>query len=966
MKTSIFQRNFDNVLDALRFAAKHTVEGIVVYPPNRASSPTFSHHVEYRELLELAVDRAKRLSKKLQSLERPASQQLVVILHFDNVLDTIEWYWAVLLCGGVPAITSPSMLSHEDEDRKRHLAHLKTIFGNPICFTRRSLMLPFLGQEEPANISTHAVEDLLIDSSTPTTNGVALATGPGPRSSDIAALMLTSGSSGNAKAVPITHQQILAACVGKAQSAKLKFPDSPFLSWVQMDHVANLVHCHLFAIISGVSQIHVQATDALSDPVQFLNLLSRHHVSRTFAPNFFLAKLRRVLELGKTEDLDQDLNLEALYLDTGGEANVLETCIALQCLLEQYGAPKDVISPSFGMTETCAGCIFNNQCPTYDTSNNSNFACLGDPMPGLSMRITKLEPSKDRYPPEACPWEQGHLELTGMAVFRGYFGNPAATAEAFTADGWFRTGDLAYLDDCGKLHLSGRTKELVNINGVKYLPIELDSALEQAQIPGAVPSFFCCFSTRDETMSTEEVVVLYLASFRPDDDKARFDTQSDIIRVVSLRTRSRPRVVPLRAEQFQKSSLGKLPRAKLKTAYDTGFFSGQQSENSEAIRRYRRETHGPPADQKETIILDIIRQQLELNHDDDLMATDSIFTFGATSMDFMTIKSRINSTNGLALAQPLELIDLLNNPTARGIASRIRTMTLEPHQYDPIVVLQPNGSKTPLWIVHPGVGEVLVFVALARYFSDRPVYAFRAKGFNRSERSFGSLDELVDTYHASIKKHQSSGPYAIAGYSFGGMVAFEVAKVLEAGGNEVRLCAPFNLPPHIKWRMRELVWDECVMHLFYFVELMEEETIYRHKKEICRISQSGPDGQLDAIRYLKLHCDQFRWVELGLSEEDYLHWVNIASGMQGLAVDYEPSGTVQTMDVFVAEPLSHVAKSREEWVNGRLAAWKDFVFGGNLRFHHVQGGHYTMLNPKYVDVSAFAEKLQKLLEDRGL
>ncbi|KAI3390548.1 hypothetical protein diail_9209, partial [Diaporthe ilicicola] len=956
-------KKFDNVLDALQFAGTCTAEGITIYPPNKTSSPEFAHQIQYGELLELAKDRAKRLKTRIKNLKRLSGPEFVVLLHFDNFTDTIEWYWAVLLCGGIPAITSPGMFSHDYEDRRRHLTHLRKTLGNPLCLTRRSLLGPFLEQKEPEKILTDAVEDLLVDPGIATANGVSSALGPPPKSSDIAALMLTSGSSGNAKAVPITHRQILAACAGKAQSANLRFPHNPFLSWVSMDHVANLVHCHLFAIISGVSQVHMHAVDAISDPVHFLNVLSRHRVSRTFAPNFFLSKLRRLLENGSTENLDPHLNLEALYLDTGGEANVVDVCVALQSLLKQYGAPDDVISPSFGMTETCAGCIFNNKCPTYDNSRNFNFACLGKPMPGLFMRVSKIESGMDAAPNEASPWEKGHLELCGEAISRGYFGNPEATAEAFTSDGWFRTGDLAYLDDDGNLHLNGRTKELININGVKYLPTELDFALERAQIPGVMPNSFCCFSTRDETMDTEEGVVLYLPSFEPDDDKTRFEAQRDIIRVISLHTGARPRVVPLQAEQMPKTTLGKLSRAKLRDAYESGAFVKQESANIEAIRRYRLDTHGLPGNEKETIILDIIRQQLELKPHEELMVTETIFSYGATSMDFMTIKFRINSEKRLALTQPVELIDLLSNPTARAIAERIDAIANEPHKYDPVVVLQKNGKKNPLWVVHPGVGEVLVFVALAQHLTDRPMYAFRARGFNRHETPFTSLQEIIDTYHASIKKVQPNGPYAIAGYSFGGMIAFELTKVLEAGGDKVQLCAPFNLPPHIKWRMRELVWHECAMHLIYFVELMDEDTVYGHKETICRISESGPSGRLEAIKYLKPHCDQARWEELGLTEEDYLHWINIASNMQGLAVDYEPSGTVQNMDVFVAEPLRHVAKNREEWVGGMLAAWKDFVKGGDVVFRHVQGGHYTMLNPKFVDVSAFAGTLKRALEE---
>ncbi|PLB46276.1 acetyl-CoA synthetase-like protein [Aspergillus steynii IBT 23096] len=944
---SSVKRPYDTIIDALRYEARHNTEGIVAYPPNDISEPSAAQRLSYKDLLHQAEDNASRLYQRGIS-----TSGAIVLLHFETNLDSIIWYWSVLLTGGIPVITGPGMFSPNAGDRKKHLTHLYYTLDAPNCLTRKALEAPFAEQTGDTRIQCFAIEDLVdipVTASLPEFQ---------PCPSDSLAVMLTSGSSGQAKAVPLTHHQLLAAFKGKTAAAKLQYPRNPFLSWVHMDHVANLVHCHLFAIVSGISQIQVSAADVLVDPVQWLNLLSRHRVSRTFAPNFLFAKLRRQLAAGKTEGLDADLNLEALYLDTGGEANVTEVCAALEELLKPYRIPKDVFKPSFGMTETCAGCIFNSHCPSNDRAGHYEFASLGEPMPGVQMRVIRLDGSGE----EAEPGERGSLEVTGEVIFKGYHNNETATAEAFTSDGWFRTGDLAYLDAQGHLHLDGRTKEMININGVKYLPHELDAALEQAEIPGTTPSYFCCFGTRDASMDTEVVAVLYLPSFDEADDKARFETQSSIIRVASLHTHSRPKVVPLCLQDMPKSTLGKLSRTKLQAALECGQFTEQQTRNDAAIKRYRQQTRGQVETTEEAAMLDIVRDQLEVCTDDDFGVCDSLLATGATSMDLVAIMQRINRK--LQLSPALRLTDVLNHPTVRGLANRIAVTTGQvSHEYDPVVTLQPFGHKTPLWLVHPGVGEVLVFVTLAHHFTDRPVYAFRAKGFNavEGETPFNSLDEVFETYRSAIKKRQPHGPYAIAGYSFGGMVAFEITKLMERDGDEVRYCGSWNLPPHIKFRMRELLWDECVIHLFYFVGLMDEATAYTHKPTLCAFEREN--RRLDAIRYLRKHSDAARWDELGLSEEYYLLWVGLASNMQGMAIDYDPQGSVKCMDVFVADPLSHVAKDRKDWVESRLAAWKDFV-RQDVRFHDVQGAHYTMLNPEYV--ASFADTLRAALKERGL
>ncbi|KAG4431777.1 hypothetical protein IFR05_012734 [Cadophora sp. M221] len=73
----------------------------------------------------------------------------------------------------------------------------------------------------------------------------------------------------------------------------------------------------------------------------------------------------------------------------------------------------------------------------------------------------------------------------------------------------------------------------------------------------------------------------------------------------------------------------------------------------------------------------------------------------------------------------------------------------------------------------------LIFMNLARYLNDRPVYAVRARGLD-GELHITSLDELITTYHSAIKRKRPEGPYAIAGYAFGGIPAFEIAKRMES------------------------------------------------------------------------------------------------------------------------------------------------------------------------------------------
>jgi cyclohexanecarboxylate-CoA ligase len=96
----------------------------------------------------------------------------------------------------------------------------------------------------------------------------------------------------------------------------------------------------------------------------------------------------------------------------------------------------------------------------------------GRASPGTELRI-----ADDTTP--LPPGTEGELQARGLSVFEGYLDNPAATAACFTTDGWFRTGDLARLDEAGNLELTGRLKDVINRGGVKFNPTDIEALIER-------------------------------------------------------------------------------------------------------------------------------------------------------------------------------------------------------------------------------------------------------------------------------------------------------------------------------------------------------------------------------------------------------------------------------------------------------------------------------------------------------
>lgn len=673
-------------------------------------------------------------------------------------------------------------------------------------------------------------------------------------------------------------------------------------------------------------------------PLLYLEMAQKYKVTKSFAPNFFLEKLRRALE----SETPKDLDLSSLkILVSGGEAIVTNTLRELGKTLARYGATPNLIVPAFGMTETFAGCIFKTGISQEQETSGSPFASLGKGIKGLDVRVTPN--------PDATDNKSGNVELRGPVVFSGYFNNPRATSGAFSEDGFFKTGDLGHLDAEGNLHLAGRAKETILINGVHHRPDDIEKVIAEAHIGSITPDYTLVFEHRKVGMATEEVSVVYLPSFDVTDNAKLLSTHDAIINIVMAVTGTRPSVLPLDERVLQKSSLGKLSRTKLKTILKSPEFLARQTAYEETIRKARDSTFVSPETDLERLVHDVVCTYLDLPPET-LGTGTPIFSLGVTSIDILQLKSKLEKR----LSKIIETGTMLQNTTIQSLALALDS-TATP-VYNPVVTLRPYGSKTPLWLVHPGVGDVLVFLELAKHMDDRPVYALRAKGF-QGEGYFTSIPEAVNAYYTAIKCTQPHGPYALAGYCYGAMLAFETSKILEAHGDEVRFLGSFDLPPHIAWRMRQLDWVACLAHLAFFVGLITDD--YSH--DAMPLLRDGSRQQ--ALRHIIEVADKARWAELALTEQALYFWTTLAHELHVIAVDYEPLGSVQSIDVFYAEPLRICASTKEDWAKGPLREWEGFS-RGQLGMHDCSGGHYTMIGPDCV--GGFAEISRAVLKGRGL
>jgi thioesterase domain-containing protein/acyl carrier protein len=181
----------------------------------------------------------------------------------------------------------------------------------------------------------------------------------------------------------------------------------------------------------------------------------------------------------------------------------------------------------------------------------------------------------------------------------------------------------------------------------------------------------------------------------------------------------------------------------------------------------------------------------ELLQADEISIYDNFFDLGGSSFQAMTLFAEIEKLTG----HYLSLATLLQTGTIASLAETIRTQTGKTSWETLVEVQKGAPGKRPFYCVHGGGGHVLVFARLAdRLGADQPLYAFQARGLDGTQKPLHRIEEMAAHYVAELRKHQPEGPYQLGGYSMGGAVAFEMARLLHQQGQQVDLLAIIDTP----------------------------------------------------------------------------------------------------------------------------------------------------------------------------
>ncbi len=308
---------------------------------------------------------------------------------------------------------------------------------------------------------------------------------PLPEAADAFLLLYTSGTTAAPKGVPHPYRTMLCNARLGAPEHKLDSRDR-VLSAAPFSHLYGLYSLHCAWAVGACTVL----LPAFSPPELVSTIESQKPTALWTAPAHMAAcRAAGLLDRSDWSSLE-------LAIVSGSSAPP-----ELMHFLKEK-LPSCAVTQLWGMTELQAGLYSRPSDPIAISAGTS-----GRPSPGTEVRLAP----------------DGELQVRGAPVFAGYHDNEEATREAFTSDGWFRSGDLARIDAAGNVAITGRTKDVINRGGVKFNPAEvevlLDShpkVLQSAIVPMPDPVLgekACLFVTlkNSQSISLEEVVEYLLA-----------------------------------------------------------------------------------------------------------------------------------------------------------------------------------------------------------------------------------------------------------------------------------------------------------------------------------------------------------------------------------------------------------------------------------------------------------------------
>jgi aspartate racemase len=566
-------------------------------------------------------------------------------------------------------------------------------------------------------------------------------------------VIYTSGSTGKPKGVMITHAN-LCNFVHVACSVLDVCSDDVYLQSATIAYALS-VRQLMVPLLVGATVV-IATSEEVGDPLELFKLIKRRNITlMDVVPSFWRSCIQRLSDLPQEEQtclMDNKLRRivsigEALQSDLPRE------------WYDRFGHQVKLVN-IFGQTET-TGIVAAYPIP-QERQSNVGIVPIG--RSAARTEIYLLDPNLHPVP----DGEAGELCVSNPCLARGYLNRPELTAEKFIrnpfSDGFsdrlYRTGDLARRRPNGDIEFLGRGDHQVKIRGQRLELGEVESSLREHK---GVRD--CVVMARGDTPDEK-----YLAAYVVTSSGVQL-TSLDLMEF--MRERLPHYMIPavfVFLDALPLNPNGKVNRLALPDPKTVGlnkqFLGGEMTE---------------PRSQVEAAIARIWQDALKVER---VGIHDNFFDIGGHSLMAVLVLTRIERTLGVRLP----LTSFLHSATIAQLAVLVDGKAEQVHEWSPIVPIQTNGNKPPVFGVHAIEGGVLFWRNIvAGMPKDQPFYAIQAQGVDGVLPVLDSIEDMARLYVREIRKVQPHGPYYLCGFSLGGEIAFEMSQQLHQLGEKVDL-----------------------------------------------------------------------------------------------------------------------------------------------------------------------------------
>jgi amino acid adenylation domain-containing protein len=567
-------------------------------------------------------------------------------------------------------------------------------------------------------------------------------------------VIYTSGSTGMPKGVALTHRTLTNLITWQQSNMRIN-PDDRVLQFAPTSF--DVFFQEVFYTLCSGGALVIPSEELRRDPVGLLLFLGEHKISHLFLPFVALQGLAEASAAGAVPALREVI--------TAGE---------------QLRITPQIVS----FFENLPRCRLHNHYGPSETHVVTSFTLTGSPaswpmLPSIGRPIANTQVYiLDQHLQPVPIGISGELYIGGDSLARGYLNKKELTDEKFVSDPFsgnpnarlYKTGDVVRHTSAGTIDFLGRSDTQVKIRGYRIELGEIEAAL--SNIKGIQQA---AVVMRQDARGMNRLVAYVVMSH------GTIFAAGEIRRL--LRETLPEYMTPaafVSLESLPLTSSGKINRRALPEPATE-----------------QREIASAPVQPRDPVELQLTKLWEETLGIRPIGVKDNFFDLGANSLLAARLFTRVSKKFGKHIPPS----SLFEAPTIEQQA-RLIFQQAKISEWSSLVAVQPHGTNAPLFCIHGGAGTIFFANILARHLgNDQPVYAFQVQGLYDVAPPHKTVEEMAAHYIKEMHTVQPEGPYSLAGYCFGAIIAFEMSRQLEKERQKVVFLAsidgpsPFYKPP---------------------------------------------------------------------------------------------------------------------------------------------------------------------------